>query len=373
LLSYLKTKIVSKKTEHSLEDFFINRFGKKLYLTFFKDYTEKVWGKSCNEISAEWGAQRIKELSISKAIAHAIKSKFKAKGKGDISQKNTETSLIERFLYPKYGPGQMWETVAALIIEMGGEIHLNHTVEQFEINQHQITSCSFLHNNTKQTIQADYVFSTMPVKYLIKGMGAAAPNTIQQIANGLEYRDFVTVGVLLNKLSLPEKTLEDNWIYVQEKDVKVGRIQVFNNWSPHLVKDENTIWLGLEYFCYKNDELWNKSDEEFINFAIVELEQMGFAKKADLLDATVVRMEKTYPAYFGTYNQFNEIINFTNQFENLYLIGRNGMHKYNNSDHSMLTAITAVENIIINQKDKSNIWAINTEMEYHEETNTSTT
>ncbi len=370
LFSYLKTKITRQREEKTLEDFFINRFGTILYKTFFKDYTEKVWGKECNQISAEWGAQRIKELSISKAILHAITSKFKRKN--DIAQKGTETSLIERFMYPKYGPGQMWETVAEKIIEMGGQIHLNCKVEAFETVQNKIIECTILHytNNTREVVEGSYFFSTMPVKYLIKGLGNTVPQEVQRVANGLEYRDFITVGVLAKKLILENGTIKDNWIYIQESEVKMGRIQVFNNWSPYLVKDENNTWLGLEYFCYKNDALWNKTDEEFMQFAIDELVQIGFVNIEDVLDTTIIKEEKTYPAYFGTYNEFDTVSNYTNSIENLFLVGRNGMHKYNNSDHSMLTAMTAVDNIIAGIKTKENIWAINTEMDYHEESST---
>jgi protoporphyrinogen oxidase len=369
MMSYAKMKVTPSREENTLEDFFINRFGKELYETFFKDYTEKVWGKPCHQISAEWGAQRIKELSVSKAIAHAIKSKFK-KNKS-ISQKDVETSLIERFLYPKYGPGQIWEEVAANIVAMGGEIHMQRTVQGFVQNNNNISSCNIKNEITGavEEVNGDYFFSTMPVKYLIRGIDKGVPEHVKKIAEGLEYRDFITVGVLANKLALnqtEEGLIKDNWIYVQEKEVKLGRIQVFNNWSPYMVKDNSKVWLGLEYFCYKNDELWNKSDEAFMKFAVGELEKIGMVKKEDVVDTTMARMEKTYPAYFGTYNQFNEVIEYVNTIENLFLVGRNGMHKYNNSDHSMLTAMTAVDNIIAGITTKENIWKINTEMEYHE-------
>lgn len=371
MMSYAKMKVTPSRDENTLEDFFINRFGNELYETFFKDYTEKVWGKPCNKISAEWGAQRIKELSISKAIAHAIKSKFKKKSKG-IAQKDVETSLIERFLYPKYGPGQMWEEVAARIVEMGGEIHMNQRINSFTMIDTQVSSCQIKNELTGQVsnVDGDYFFSTMPVKYLIRGIKGYVPQQVKDIAEGLEYRDFITVGILANKLSLKDNDekglLKDNWIYVQEKEVKLGRIQVFNNWSPYMVKDADKVWLGLEYFCYKNDELWNKSDEDFMQFAVKELEQIGIIKKEDVVDTTIARVEKTYPAYFGTYNQFDEVIAYTNTIQNLFLVGRNGMHKYNNSDHSMLTAMTAVDNIVSGITTKENIWKINTEMEYHE-------
>jgi protoporphyrinogen oxidase len=280
--------------------------------------------------------------------------------------------LIERFMYPKYGPGQMWETVAEKIIAMGGQIHLNCKVAAFATDHNKITNCT-IHNytaNQKEIVAGDYFFSTMPVKYLIKGLGNIVPTNVQTIANGLEYRDFITVGVLAKKLRLENGTINDNWIYIQEKEVQMGRIQVFNNWSPYLVKDSNTVWLGLEYFCYKDDALWNKTDANFMQFAIDELVQIGFVQKEDVLDTTILREEKTYPAYFGSYNEFDKVSAFTDSIENLFLVGRNGMHKYNNSDHSMLTAMTAVDNIVAGITTKQNIWAINTEMDYHEEAST---
>ncbi|HSC38433.1 MAG TPA: hypothetical protein VLD19_11190, partial [Chitinophagaceae bacterium] len=222
----------------------------------------------------------------------------------------------------------------------------------------------------KKTFEGDYFFSTMPIKELVAGMHPAAPQEMAAIASGLQYRDFVTVGLLLRKLQLSDEgggLIKDNWIYIQEKDVKIGRLQVFNNWSPWMVREPGTVWLGLEYFCNVGDDLWNKTDEEFMKFAAAELEQIGIIDQADVLDSTIIRMEKTYPAYFGTYNEFDRLRQWLDGFENLFLIGRNGMHKYNNSDHSMLTAMTAVENIINNTRSKDNIWAINTEDEYHEE------
>lgn len=379
--SYMAAQISPRKNEKSLEDFFINRFGKELYLTFFKDYTEKVWGISCNEISAEWGAQRIKGLSIIKAIQHAIKQQTKKKQKSTangISQKETETSLIERFLYPKYGPGQMWEEVARLIELKGGKIKMEHEVKEIITEGNKIRAARIKDCKTGMETETpcDYFFSTMPVKQLITHMHPAAPEGIRNIADGLLYRDFITVGLLMNKLKIrrdktqpasPQNTVKDNWIYIQEREVKVGRLQIFNNWSPFMVADPDHVWIGMEYFCNEGDPLWVMEDEKLKKFAIDELAQIEIINKEDVIDSTVLRMEKAYPAYFGTYNKFEEIKNFTDTFENLYLIGRNGMHKYNNSDHSMLTAMTAVDNIVAGRKDKKNIWEINTEMEYHEE------
>ena len=374
-LSYIKIRLFPIKKEMSLEDFFINRFGKELYLTFFKDYTKKVWGISCNKIRPEWGRQRIKGLSISKAIFHAVKSVFSKDS--SVMQKNTETSLIGQFMYPKLGPGQMWEQVAAIIKKKGGEIYLNHKVTGLKQHDNKIVEVQVKEKTASELITktADYFFSTMPVKELIQSLKNSVSQEVRHVANGLIYRDFITVGLLLKKLKIENKTkvetinniIPDNWIYIQERDVKLGRIQIFNNWSPYMVKDENTVWIGLEYFCNEGDELWNKTDESFAKFAINELAKIGIIERKDVLDKVVIRMPKTYPAYFGAYDQFHVIRDFVDRFENLFLIGRNGMHRYNNQDHSMLTAMTAVENIINNVKSKHNIWAVNTEDEYHEE------
>lgn len=367
MYSYLLAKIKPVKEEKSLEDFFINRFGRKLYHLFFKDYTEKVWGVSCNQISAEWGAQRIKGVSISAAIAHALKTAFpRKKTDGDIHQKNVETSLIEKFLYPKFGPGQLWEEVARQVQEMGGTIVMHENVLGIEGHRGEIVSVTTrnTYSQTKSTWEGDYFFSTMPMQELIAGLDDVVPSSVQQIAAGLQYRDFITVGVLLKKLT---GKLEDTWIYIQEKDVKVGRLQLFNNWSPYMVSDPDTVWVGMEYFCNSTDAFWQQPDEAIKKTGIAELQKMGLALIEDVLDATVLRMEKTYPAYFGTYERFEELRRFTDQYNNLFLVGRNGMHKYNNADHSMLTAMVAVDNIVAGITSKDNLWSINTEQEYHEE------
>lgn len=363
-LSYMKSVIFPIKNEVTLEDFFINRFGKKLYKTFFKDYTEKVWGVPCHEISAEWGAQRIKGLSILKTISHYFNGLFKSKNQ-DINQKNTETSLIEYFLYPKFGPGQMWEQVADRILKSGGELIQNHRVIKININDNKVDNVIITDKvGNEKSIICDYCISTMPVNELIQSMSCDIPENVAEVSSGLLYRDFITVGLLLKKIKYE---VEDNWIYIQEPYVNVGRLQIFNNWSPFLVKDKNTKWVGLEYFCNKNDFIWNKSDEEMKQMAIAEMIEMGFIDSEDFIDAVVIKVPKTYPAYFGSYNRFDEIKDFTNKIKNLFLVGRNGMHKYNNQDHSMLTAMQAVENIKNGVVDKTNIWEINTEQEYHEE------
>jgi protoporphyrinogen oxidase len=353
------------KPETSLEHFLINRFGRQLYLTFFKSYTEKVWGVSCNEISAEWGAQRIKGLSIYKAVVHMLK-KLSSGGSNNLGQKDTETSLIEKFLYPKHGPGQLWDTVAEMVTEAGGEIHTGWSVDKIATNGNRVTAVEAVdESGQRRKFRADYVFSTMPVKELAVSVDAPVPEHIRAIADGLTYRDFITVGMLLKKLRIGN--LKDNWIYVQEPDVLVGRIQIFNNWSSYMVADPANTWIGLEYFCNDTDQLWRQPDAQMIQLAIDEMERIGMIDRTDFLDAVVIRVPKTYPAYFGAYNRFGEVREYFDRFENLFLVGRNGMHKYNNQDHSMLTAMTAVDNIAAGRIDKSNIWSVNTEQDYHEE------
>ncbi len=362
--SYIKVRLFPIKEEKSLADFLINRFGKTLYQTFFKDYTEKVWGVPCEEISAEWGAQRIKGLSITKAILHALKSKRKSAG---ISQKTTETSLIERFMYPRLGPGQMWELVADKIKAAGGTFQFGVQVLGLEISNQKVTSVRLKRaDGSEESVEADYVISSMPIKDLVNGVRPLPPEKVVEVANGLVYRDFITVGLLIKKFK-GNAVLEDNWIYIQERDVKIGRLQIFNNWSPDLVENSQNIWLGLEYFCQENDDLWNLSETEFFEFAVQEMIKLDLITREDVLDGTVLKVPKTYPAYFGSYDKFDVITDYLNGIQNLFPIGRNGMHRYNNQDHSMLTGMMAAENIVNGITDKTEMWKINTEMEYHEE------
>lgn len=358
-----------KKEEDSLENFYINRFGRPLYEMFFEDYTEKLWGINPSKISADWGAQRVKGLSLTKAVLNVLTKPFKKDDK-------VETSLIEQFYYPKKGPGQLWETLAEEIEKKGGKILKNHRVVTLETECGKISHIGVEHNSEIRQYKADYFISTMPVKDLVTGMGDCVPENISNIAKELPYRDFITVGLLVNKLKLENKTdhktlggiVPDCWIYIQERDVKIGRLQIFNNWSPYMVKDpENTVWVGLEYFCNEGDDLWNMSDKEFIEFACDELQKIGVIDKEDILDATRIKVKKAYPAYFGTYKDFGKVREYLDKIENLYCIGRNGMHRYNNMDHSMLTAMEAVDCIKNGNTDKSRIWSVNTEQEYHEE------
>jgi len=370
--SYLRSVALPIKPERTLEEFFINRFGRELYSTFFKSYTEKVWGVGCTEISAEWGAQRVKGLSISKAVLHKIKSALP--GKSDIRQKKTETSLIERFLYPKYGPGQMWEVVADRVVEKGGVLHKFTKVEGLTMSNGEIESVTVVNssNGERSKYDADYVFSSMPVRDLVNAMSPTVDDHVKAVADGLVYRDFVTVGLLVKRMKIKDaggmaEMVSDNWIYIQEPDVKLGRLQIFNNWSPYMVADPGNVWLGLEYFCNEGDELWARTDQAMIEFAAAELAKIEIIELDDVIDGVVLREPKTYPAYFGTYDSFDVIRQFIDKIPNLYLVGRNGMHRYNNQDHSMLTAMTAVENAISGVVDKENIWTVNTEAEYHEE------
>jgi protoporphyrinogen oxidase len=380
LFSYLKSQLFKRKPESTLEDFLINRFGRELYLTFFKSYTEKVWGVPCDQISAAWGAQRIKGLSLVSAVTHFVKKLFSfSKKKGDIRQKDSETSLIEQFLYPKYGPGQLWEHVARQVQSKGGEMRLGWRVEGLHVERARNGAMRIASVEARTPdgnvvcIDGDYVFSTMPIRELIRYIDAPVPQEVREIADGLMYRDFITVGLLVDRLLLTEpdgSPIKDTWIYVQEPDVLVGRIQIFNNWSPYLVSDPSKVWIGLEYFCYDSDALWNKPNDEIAKFAIEEVARIGILRSDEVRDSCVFRVPKTYPAYFGTYDRFDEIVNYMERYENLFLVGRNGMHKYNNQDHSMLTAMMAVENIISGRKDKANLWQVNTEQEYHEEKTT---
>ncbi len=395
-VSYVKSRLHPIREEKSLEDFLINRFGRELYLTFFKSYTEKVWGTPCHTISAEWGAQRIKGLSLTTALKHFLRKHLLPRSGGtsgttctsqtgctsqngesdsgraqDIAQKGTDTSLIERFLYPKFGPGQLWEHVAERVTAMGGEIHMGWTVAGVEVEGTRVTAVEAINAaGERRRFAGDYFLSTMPIRDLVRALQADVPANVQQVSEGLQYRDFITVGLLANRLDVtePDKSLiKDTWIYIQEPDVLLGRLQIFNNWSPYMIADPTKVWIGLEYFCYETDPLWSMPDEELKRFAAGELEKIGILSTSQVLDAHVVRVAKTYPAYFGTYDRFSELRQWIDRFENLFLVGRNGMHKYNNQDHSMLTAMAVVDGIATGYVDKQAIWEINSEQEYHEE------
>lgn len=365
--SYVKAILFPIKNEKNLEEFFINRFGKELYLTFFRDYTEKVWGAKCSEIPADWGAQRIKGLSIYKAIKSMLLAPFLKK---DVDQKKVETSLIERFLYPKHGPGQMWEEVARIVKERGVQILMNTWVEEIIIDEDNVRRVVITNREgQKNELECDYFISTMPIRELVSLFVPEIKGDIRSISDNLVYRDFITVGVLMDKMDeefAPGGVAPDNWIYIQESHVKVGRLQIFNNWSPYLLDDPNKVWVGMEYFCNEGDDFWNKTDVDIKNFAFSEIVELGITKSSYISDGVVIRMEKAYPAYFGSYAKFDTLRSYLDNVKNLFLVGRNGMHRYNNQDHSMLTAIEAANQIKTGRLDKSAIWAINTEQEYHE-------
>ena len=363
------------RPERSLEDFLINRFGQRLYRQFFKEYTEKVWGVPCHEISAEWGAQRIKSLSVRKLLAHALRKLVPGQaGSGPA------TSLIEHFLYPKYGPGQMWETAAQRFERAGGRLVRGARVSRIERDGHRVTGVvATMPDGQPQRFAAGHVVSTMPVRELLQAMRPAPAPEVLEVGNGLQYRDFITVGLLYRKLrrtpaSVDPKTnlVPDNWIYIQDPGVKVGRLQVFNNWSPYMVADPGTVWVGLEFFARDDDELWAMSDEQLKALAVREMQQLRLADEADALDATVIRMPKAYPGYFGSaYARFDTVRTWLDGMPNLYLVGRNGMHRYNNQDHSMLSAHVAVQEILAGGGDHTAIWDVNIDDDYHEEASSS--
>lgn len=367
--SYMKASIFKKK-ETSLENFYINRFGKKLYSMFFEGYTEKLWGRHPREISADWGSQRVKGLSVRAIIKDIFSKIFKKKNR------QVETSLIEKFFYPKFGPGQLWETGATRIEEMGGRLVFGAKVVGINNADGVIKSIVYEQDGRQVEMEGDIFISSMPVKDLVEGMDNV-PEDISYVASNLPYRDFITVGVLVDRLNLKNNTrmktinniVPDCWIYVQDTGIKLGRIQVFNNWSPYLVKDiDNKVWIGLEYFCNEGDELWELSDDAFISFAGEELVKMGIIDSVnDIEDAHREKVKKAYPAYFDTYSRMDEVIEYLNTYDNLYCVGRNGQHRYNNMDHSMATSFEAVNNILNNKTDKSDIWNVNTEGEYHEQ------
>lgn len=368
--SYLKT-VFHKREEKSLEDFYINRFGKKLYSMFFENYTENLWGRHPSEISPEWGAQRVKGLSI-KAVLKDIFGKIFNK-----KNRKVETSLIEEFAYPKLGPGQLWDLTAADFEKMGGTIIKNaKVVNILKGNDNVVTGLVYEKDGQRITVNGDYVISSMPVKDLVVGMNDA-PDKYTKIAEGLPYRDYMTVGVLIPHLNLKNETktktigniVPDNWVYVHDRNVKMGRFQIYNNWSPYMVKDiEHSIWIGLEYFCNEGDEMWSMSDNDFAKMAIKEMVAMGLiSNENEVLDSHVERVKKAYPAYFDTYDQMDDLRNYLDTIPNLFCVGRNGQHRYNNIDHSMCTSFETVKNILSGETNKDNIWNVNTEKEYHEE------
>ena len=364
--------MLHKREENSLADFYVNRFGKPLYEMFFEDYTEKVWGRNPRDISPDWGAQRVKGLSLWKTVWNALSKPFRKKdGK-------VETSLIERFEYPKYGPGFLYEKMAERIKEMGGEVLLRHEVVGIEMDGDRIKALLVKTPDGEKRMEGDLFLSTMALKDLFLALPeGAVPEDVREVATTLPYRDFITVGLLLDRLKIKNETKErtignivpDTWIYVQEREVRMGRIQIFNNWSPYMVKDEGKVWIGLEYFANEGDDLWEMEDKDFIRMAIEELVKIGvISGPEDVLDSVRLKVKKAYPAYFDSYKDIGKVEGWLQGVGNLYCLGRNGQHRYNNMDHSMLTAIEAVSSILDPEgHPKEGVWKVNTEKEYHEE------
>lgn len=371
-LSYMRSRIKPLK-EQNLEDFYINRFGRVVYSLFFESYTEKVWGKHPSQLSAAWGAQRVRGLSVSRLLADGIKKLLKRK-----DDEHVETSLIEKFWYPKFGPGQLWETVAKEITDRGGSILYNHKVEHIVTSNGAVAGVTCSTPDGEEIYECDIVISSMPLKDLTAALTPAPPERIAKIAEGLPYRDFITVGILVNRLKLKNNSkirtlhnlVPDCWIYIQEPDVSLGRLQIFNNWSPYMVAHpDTTVWIGCEYFCNEDDKLWNLSSDEMQKYAISELSHLGIIDENDVIDSCSEKVKKAYPAYFGTYEDIDTLRDYINNIKGLYCVGRNGQHRYNNMDHSMLTSFLCVQHILNNTScAKDCIWQINSESSYHEET-----
>ncbi|MCI6919804.1 MAG: NAD(P)/FAD-dependent oxidoreductase [Lachnospiraceae bacterium] len=370
--SYLGS-MFHKLPETNLENFYINRFGRKLYSMFFEYYTENLWGRHPSEIDASWGAQRVKGLSIVAILKDVFGKIFKKKNR------KVETSLIEEFKYPKLGPGQLWDVTAAEVEKLGGTIIKNAKVTKIHKNaENKLTGVTYVKDGKEVQVDGDYVISSMPVKDLVGGMNDV-PADAARIAAGLPYRDYMTLGVLVPKINLVNKThiktvnniVPDCWVYVQDRNVKLGRFQIYNNWSPYMIKDlEHTVWIGLEYFVNEGDEYWNMTEEEFAKIGVSEMIKLGLIDSPDVvLDVHMEKVKKAYPAYFDTYDEMDKLVDYLSSIENLYCVGRNGQHRYNNIDHSMVTSFEAVKNILTGSKDKKNIWSVNTEQEYHETSN----
>lgn len=359
-----------KKPENNLENFYINRFGKKLYSMFFEYYTENLWGRHPKEIDASWGAQRVKGMSVTAIVKDIFGKTFRK------DTRKIETSLIEEFKYPKLGPGELWEITAEKIIELGGTILQNAKVINIHKNsKNQIISLEYEDFSGVHSIPGDIFISSMPIKDLVNGMNEV-PEEPARIANGLPYRDYMTLGVLVPKLKIKNLTkrktlgniIPDCWLYIQDRTVKLGRVQIYNNWSPYMVKDpENTVWIGLEYFVSEGDDYWNMTEKEFSHLGISEMIKIGLLEnESEVIDVHMEKVKKAYPAYFDTYQEIDKLINYLNTIKNLYCVGRNGQHRYNNIDHSMCTSFEAVKNILNNISTKDNIWNVNTEKVYHE-------
>ena len=360
VLSWLKAQLLPVRSPRNFEDWVSNQFGKRLFDTFFKSYTEKVWGMSCKEISADWAAQRIKGLSLGSAIKNALFPQREPKDKTKVIK-----TLINSFKYPRRGPGMMWEACAQKIQEMDGDIEMGCKVTACAYDElaHKWTVQFRDHAGRDQTMKAEHVISSAPMRELVRGLSPRVSERTLRAAESLKYRDFLTVMLILKD----RKMFDDNWIYIHDPSVKVGRIQNFRSWSPEMVPDPDKACYGLEYFCFEHDGLWDSTDEELIRLAQRELLQIGLAKEGDVLDGCVVRQKKAYPVYDDDYARHVDTIReeLEERFPTLHLVGRNGMHKYNNQDHAMMTAMLCVENILAEEKIYD-LWQVNGDAEYHE-------
>ena len=352
VLSYVKARFRPSEVEENFEQWVTNRFGKRLYEIFFKTYTEKVWGIPCTEIRAEWAAQRIQGLSLARAILNATAIQ---------RRDNSIKSLINEFRYPRLGPGQMWEACRDRLREMGSSVLMEHFVTAITVHAGRVTGVRANTPEGERCFEADHIISTTDVRSLVRAFEPAVPPAVRTAADGLRYRDFLVVALILEK----EQLFPDNWIYIHTPGVTVGRIQNFNNWSAAMVPEPGRTCLGMEYFCFQGDGLWESSDADLIALATKELEQLDLAPPGLVRDGTVIRMPKAYPIYDGEYrDHLDAVREWIDPIPNLHTVGRNGMHKYNNQDHSMLTAMMAVWNM---QGAAHDIWAVNTDFEYHEE------
>jgi protoporphyrinogen oxidase len=353
VLSYLKWHYRPYPVEENFEQWVTNRFGRRLYQTFFKTYTEKVWGLPCTEIRAEWAAQRIQGLSLARAILNATA----------LNKRSTAIkTLIHEFDYPRFGPGQMWEACRDRIVAKGHKVLLRHRARGIRLNASgEVDSVVMETPQGEQVIPADHVISTMPLRSLVRAIRPAPSAETLAAADGLTYRDFLVVGLMIKQTNL----FPDNWIYIHTPGVKVGRIQNFNNWSAAMVPEPGMTCVGMEYFCFKGDGLWSSADHDLAELAASELQALGLARKADVVDAQPIRVPKAYPIYDSAYRgHVDRIREYIDPVPNLHTVGRNGMHKYNNQDHSMLTAMMAVDNML---GASHNIWDVNTDFDYHEE------
>jgi protoporphyrinogen oxidase len=356
MLSYAKALVSPIWPERSFQDWVSNRFGAKLFNIFFKTYTEKVWGIPCTSISADWAAQRIQGFSVKVALKNALI------GDRVKSKKDVVKTLIGSFHYPRHGPGMMWERVTDIVREGGGEVELESDVTKIHWSGNKVTAVEVTAGGSTRTVEGDHFVSTMPVRELIEKLDPPPPEEVLEAGRGLKYRDFLTVALVIDRADV----FTDNWIYVHDESVKVGRLQNFKNWSPEMVPDPSKTCIGLEYFCFEGDNLWETSDDDLVELASIELAKLGIVERDEIEDGAVARMPKAYPVYDEHYAEYlDKVRDFTNSLDNLYLVGRNGMHRYNNQDHSMLSAMLACENI---QGASNDIWSINEEGEYHEAT-----